>query len=345
MTSYDQLLVSLEAPSPLRQALALRTAIGLEALSDIFVATTDDRFERCAEDEQLAPIRLFPRVRRKRSDVLMVHAGPGLDTVVDLIGGLAKHIVLVHHAHTCPAVREAERSLLPVVDRVIAPTPFEAADAVALGADRALVAMPPLTWGHVAPDQADPVLSERLSKGRQVVVAVGDPVPGSRLEDVVAAVAIAQLDYPLDVDIVVFGAGDPVYEASLARWAKQLGLVGRLVLAGDQSMSERTAWLRWAAMVVSFSASGGLDLDLMDAMTVGIPIIARDFGHTRDQLAGGGLLLPADTGPTLVAEAIGQLWIDPDLRVEVAMSGHIGFGEALLAHAASPLLPALEGLG
>jgi glycosyltransferase involved in cell wall biosynthesis len=48
----------------------------------------------------------------------------------------------------------------------------------------------------------------------------------------------------------------------------------------------------------------GVGIPLLEAMAHEVPVVARSWAAIPETMAGAGLLLPADAGPLLVAEAL-----------------------------------------
>jgi glycosyltransferase involved in cell wall biosynthesis len=60
---------------------------------------------------------------------------------------------------------------------------------------------------------------------------------------------------------------------------------------------------------------------LLEAMSFDVPVIARRYAAIPETMGDAGLLLPADAGPLLVAEAMDELIGSEPLRAELIRRG------------------------
>lgn len=75
-------------------------------------------------------------------------------------------------------------------------------------------------------------------------------------------------------------------------------------------------------LFVLSSVTEGISLTLLEAMARGLPVIATAVGGNPEVVAAGrtGLLVPP-RDPDALAEALGQLWTQPDLRARMGAAG------------------------
>ena len=71
---------------------------------------------------------------------------------------------------------------------------------------------------------------------------------------------------------------------------------------------------RAAAVYATASAHEGLALPPLEAMSFGVPVVAIGTGAIPETLGGAGLVLPADAGPVLLAEALVEVLSNGELR-------------------------------
>lgn len=117
---------------------------------------------------------------------------------------------------------------------------------------------------------------------------------------------------------VIVGEGPE--RAGLLALSEQLGLTGRVRFAGQQE----DVW-PWLTALDIFSLSSdweGMSNALLEAMAVGLPVVATAVGGTPEVVVDGvtGLLVPLRDPPAL-AEAVVRLLRDPDLRHRMGEAG------------------------
>jgi hypothetical protein len=132
-----------------------------------------------------------------------------------------------------------------------------------------------------------------LSLPSQYVVLAGS---GAELQDGFRGAAAA------DLDAVVLDAPDGS-EPRYAELASAAGLPERRAhIRGSLDAEDRAAVLAGAAVFASTCGSAGWPWRAVEAMTLGIPVVAVDSGSHRDVIADGGMLVASDE----IADAIAQ---------------------------------------
>ena len=81
---------------------------------------------------------------------------------------------------------------------------------------------------------------------------------------------------------------------------------------------ERSAFMRRAAVFVTTDTAAGDTGHALAAMAEGVPVVAPADASAREVLGDGALVLPADAGAALVAEAIADLLSDESRRARFA---------------------------
>ena len=105
--------------------------------------------------------------------------------------------------------------------------------------------------------------------------------------------------------------------------ARRLGLDdadGPVRFLGRVSEEDKPRLMAGARIFVYPSAYEGFGLDPLEAMSVGCPVVSSSGGSLREVVGEGGLLVPPGDEAAL-AEALRRVWIDADLRVELAAKG------------------------
>jgi glycosyltransferase involved in cell wall biosynthesis len=125
-----------------------------------------------------------------------------------------------------------------------------------------------------------------------------------------AAKLLKDAGRPVEVRLIGEGSRRAEYEQLIA----DLGLVDTVKLLGmRRDIPELLAQLD--AFVFSATPDEGLGVALVEAMAVGVPIVATDVGACREVLDDGelGILVPP-SDPVALAEAVDRLRADPGTR-------------------------------
>ena len=94
----------------------------------------------------------------------------------------------------------------------------------------------------------------------------------------------------------------------------------RIRFLGYVSDDERLRLYREASMLAVASWDEGFGLPALEAMTIGLPVVAAERGALPDVLGGAGILVAPDE-PAVIAAAMRRLLDDPVLRRQQAASG------------------------
>lgn len=113
--------------------------------------------------------------------------------------------------------------------------------------------------------------------------------------------------------------GDGSRRSSLQRLAEELGLAGYVIFTGYTS----TIWehLMSMDMFVCSSRSEGVPFSVLEAMAVGLPIIATNVGGIPGIIANqhSGILIPPNN-PDAMAEALQELLANPDKAAQLGQN-------------------------
>lgn len=144
-----------------------------------------------------------------------------------------------------------------------------------------------------------------------LVVTAGRLVPWKGMEGVIEAVAGIQ-----SASLAIIGDGP--LQQSLARKAEEQ-LPGRSVLTGSLAHPDALAAMKSADVFVLNSSYEGLSHLLIEAASLGAPIIATNVGGNPEVVVdeASGLLVPSGDAPALAA-AITRVLGDKDLRDRIS---------------------------
>ena len=137
----------------------------------------------------------------------------------------------------------------------------------------------------------------------------------------------AQKDYPnllaaaaelvaRGVDFRLVAVGQGPLEQEITRQRDELGLRDHVVLAGFRP--DAVAVMAAADVFVLASAWEGLPVAVMEALALGLPIVATDVGGVAESLDATHAVLVPPRDPVALADALQDLIEHPDRRAELA---------------------------
>ena len=157
--------------------------------------------------------------------------------------------------------------------------------------------------------------------------------------------AVAQLARR-DMVVELLGGSFPkdgAYVARLRRRAAQPDLAGRVRFRGhvDDTLAHMRSWT--VAAVPSVDPEAG-PLSALEAMSVGVPLVATDHGGPAELIGEAGILVPPGD-PGALAAALSVLLDDADRRARCALAGRRRIASGLtLDGQIGALLDAVEGI-
>jgi glycosyltransferase involved in cell wall biosynthesis len=154
-----------------------------------------------------------------------------------------------------------------------------------------------------------------------MLLFVGQVLPHKRPDMLLSLYHVLSTYQIPEASLVVAGAGRvPSYQLAITRYAKELNLY-RSALLGWVSDAQLAALYRRASVFVTCSEHEGFCVPLLEAMAWDVPIVARDFAAIPETLGPAGLIVPQDSGPVLMAEAVGSVLGDERLRRSLVDAG------------------------
>jgi glycosyltransferase involved in cell wall biosynthesis len=177
--------------------------------------------------------------------------------------------------------------------------------------------------------------------GAPFLVSVGQLFPHKRPDLLVNAMHIAATYLDCQAYLMLIGHMRlPAYTAAIIGQIREYNLP-RVHVVGAVSTPDLVAMYRRALALVTVSEHEGFCVPLLEAMTFDTPIIARSCAAIPETVGDAALLLPADAGPTLVAEAISEVVESKGLRDELAHRGRARLSEFDAERASARLLEAV----
>ncbi len=145
------------------------------------------------------------------------------------------------------------------------------------------------------------------TSGRKKLLFVGRPADSRKgLADLIEALPHVGGDAVL----LVAGKGDTDRHARLAR---SLGVGDAVRFLGFVDEATLSTLYAFCDLFVSSSHYESFGLTLVEAMSAGKPVVARDVGGTREVVKEGTGLLVRERSPRAMATAINEALADPDL--------------------------------
>jgi glycosyltransferase involved in cell wall biosynthesis len=202
------------------------------------------------------------------------------------------------------AVHRAGRVLRRAVERGATVHASSASTAAAVGElfPGARVAMIPLAALPVPEPSADPPIPRLV--GATYIAAVGTLERRKNLPLLIEAFGLLAAEHD-DVLLVIAGAdGDDRPAVNAAIDLLDRAVARRVVLTGRVDEAARSWLLRHAAVLAYPSLDEGFGFPLLDAMQVGVPIVASDRGSIPEVCGAAGLLCGADDAVALAANIV-----------------------------------------
>jgi glycosyltransferase involved in cell wall biosynthesis len=156
--------------------------------------------------------------------------------------------------------------------------------------------------------------------GRPYVLAVGTREPRKNLPRLVDAFGLLDAEHA-DLALVLVGADGPDranIDAAVERLPARA--MGRVLITDWVSEQQRVHLLQGAAVLAYPSLDEGFGFPLLEAMALGVPVVAADAGAIPEVAAGGALLVPPDD-VTALATALARAVSDSELRAALIATG------------------------
>jgi glycosyltransferase involved in cell wall biosynthesis len=192
-----------------------------------------------------------------------------------------------------------------------------------------------------------PVVRKIYRDGRTNILFVGRIIPNKKIDDLIRVFAVYQRYVEPRSRLILVGdyRGQERYFDRLQEMVRRFGL-DEVVFAGHVDDDDLMAYYALADAFLCLSEHEGFCVPLVEAMSLGVPIIAFDAGAVAETLRGGGVLLK-EKHPEIVAELLRDLVAEGPLRRAVLATQRraideirrIDFGALLLER----LGPVLQG--
>ncbi len=296
-------------------------------------------------------------VSRHSRSVLVYHASIGEPHVHEFLTDHDETLVLVYHnvtpAHYFRRLDPAFADLLalgrreldvlrPRVARAIAVSEYNAAELRAMGYCDVRIVPPILDVARLSKQEPRASTVTHLrSLGGPVLLCVGQLMPHKRQDFLVEALHVADTYLGARPFLMLVGHQRlERYARAIREQVRELNLV-RVHLVGSVDGPDLAAMFHCATAVVTASEHEGFCLPLVEAMTLGKPVLARACAAIPETVGRAGLLVSPRDAPTVFAEAMTELLFNPSLEQELRSRGRRRVAELADATTGAGLLEAL----
>jgi glycosyltransferase involved in cell wall biosynthesis len=150
-------------------------------------------------------------------------------------------------------------------------------------------------------------------------LCVGRIAPNKAIEDIVAALLVTRCHGDPDATLLVIGKpATASYVDALQRYVASLGLSGAVTFGGHASDATVAAAYARSDVLVVTSEHEGYCVPVVEAMTMGLPVVAFRQGALPEVLGDGGVLVDSKN-PYTLSSTIGRVVADASWREQLAV--------------------------
>ncbi|MGH2378986.1 MAG: glycosyltransferase family 4 protein [Candidatus Limnocylindria bacterium] len=277
--------------------------------------------------------RLFRTLRP--TDLLLLHFSMGHE-VFDQLAKLPARKVLVYHNVTPPEffsgvndhaavhARLGLRQLAGLAGRVdlaLGVSEYDRNDLAEIGFANTATVPILVDWARydVSPD--DSVLAA-LSRRRPRILFVGRISPNKRQDELIRMLAYYRACIDPEAQLFLVGSyrDQPQYHARCVALRDALDLQSSVFFLGSVSTETLVAYYRRASVFLSLSEHEGFGVPLLEAMYLGLPVVAYASSAVGETLGGGGIALHRKDLPE-AAETCALVFESAALRDRLVAAG------------------------
>jgi L-malate glycosyltransferase len=236
--------------------------------------------------------------------------------------------------------------LAPLVPLAMADSQFNEKELVAAGYARTATAhiLVDLEEYHLPPDgRTLDRLRRQKAQGGANWLFVGRIAPNKCQHDIIGAFAAYRRVFDPAARLTLVGGATAVrYLRALEQLTQTLELGESVTIADNVAFPDLLAYFAAADVFVCLSEHEGFCVPVLEAMELGVPVVAFDAAAVPETLAGSGVLL-GDKDPWVVASAVAGLLAEPDRRTQLVAAARDRASELSLPVTSAALLRILTG--
>lgn len=196
---------------------------------------------------------------------------------------------------------------------------------------------------HLPPDaRALDILQSRREHSGAQWLFVGRVAPNKCQHDIVAAFAVYRRVFDPEARLtLVGGATSPNYLLAVERLVQELALDGSVEVLSGLRPGELLAHWAVADVFVCLSEHEGFCVPVLEAMELGVPVVAYAVAAVPETLGDAGILLE-DKDPLDVALAVDQVCRPGPVRDQLVVAGHRRAADFSLPQTSKRFLAGLE---
>jgi glycosyltransferase involved in cell wall biosynthesis len=218
--------------------------------------------------------------------------------------------------HQLRALHE-RANLAPRTSLAVAVSAFNEAELRTAGYTRTAVVPP----AAIAPTSNTPAPAAARPGSGARWICVGRVAPNKGVELALMALLVTRAHHDPDVTLQVVGRPVvPAYSRALVRFVDELGVRDAVKFRGGISDSELVAAMGASDVLIMGSRHEGFGVPVIEAMTMGLPVVANREGALPEIVGDAGLLVDA-TDPYALADAAARAASDSELRRSLAKAG------------------------
>jgi glycosyltransferase involved in cell wall biosynthesis len=278
-------------------------------------------------------------------DLFIYHHSAGCSEGIDLLRRLHCHRAMKYHNVTPPSFF-ANISLLYErscrlgrdqleglgrmgLDLYLADSSFNAAELSALLPEgRECLVVPPFHHTErLLSVSADRSVFSRIPDDSPMILSVGRIAPNKNHGALIDSIGFLNGPCGVPVRLAIVGGIDPAFElyvAGLRARIRRVGLSGRVEFLGKISDAQLKACYERAQILATTSLHEGFCVPVVEAMAIGVPVIAYAAGAVAETVGDAGLVwkLP---DPELFGAAMRRVLHDAQLRTTLVARGEARF--------------------
>jgi glycosyltransferase involved in cell wall biosynthesis len=279
------------------------------------------------------------------SDLFVYHHSTGCSEGIDLLQHLECRRVIKYHNVTPPSFFASISSLYERscrlgrdqledlgrmgLDLYLADSSFNSAELSALLPEgRGCLVVPPFHHAErLLSVSADTSVFSRIPDDSPLILSVGRVAPNKNHGVLIDSIGFLNGQCGVPVRLAIVGGIDPAFEryvAGLRARVWRVGLSGRVEFLGKISDAQLKACYQRAQILATTSLHEGFCVPVVEAMAIGVPVIAYAAGAVAETVGDAGLVWETPD-PELLGVSMRRVLHDAQLRTALVARGEARF--------------------